>query len=214
MHPGASLIGKKKKRRRLRVEQDPSGQYRLSGRSPFVGVKGLTTRLIADYDAGHPASKFKAGDTVANRGLSRNHRVAWQRIRDKYVGEMVNNKVKRARMEARLKRLWTTDKGTHMATDPRYKEASGLVDQYYNTNSLSIAEIGRLARVMNSAGPNLRLADDALNTQIGPKFDPPRSPGGHYTVAAERQRAASPEYEPHWISPGVALSSDGQAIPH
>lgn len=213
MHGVPPAIVKPKKNRRLRVEQTAAGKWRLRGRSPFVGVKGLTKQLIGDYDAEHPATPFKPGDTVAGRGLSRNHRVAWQRIRDRYVTRMVNHKSKEKRMLARVDRLWTTNAGKLSAADPRYHEARGLVQHFYANGGMSAAKISRLARVMNSARPNLRLADDKLNTQIGPYFDPPPSPGGHYTAAAEMQRAASPEYEPRWLSPGVALSSDGQAIP-
>jgi hypothetical protein len=122
---------------------------------------------------------------------------------------MLNQEFGHKQMKRRLKRLWTSDADNRLAADdPGYQEARGLVKDFYKDGKLSHPKISRLARVMNSAPPNLRLAHAGRNMQIGPHFDPPTTPGGHYTRAAQAQALASPAYRPLRSPGGRAVTSD------
>jgi hypothetical protein len=151
------------------------GGWKLSGRPDFLSKSTLTRSLLERYNAEQTTksdkiaipAKGKKLPNLTTLGLARAHTTSWKDIRDEHVTNAVNAKPSDTKAataaKAAIDVLW---KG---ATDAKpYKQAKAIIDQHFGGQKpLTAPQIVRLAKLMNSAEPNLDLRDDTINSTVG-----------------------------------------------
>ena len=211
--PSAEQKKKARERRKFKVTAVKGGKWQLSGRPDFLSKSTLTRSLLERYNAEQSKADMIAipakGKKLPNLtllGLARAHTTSWKDIRDEHVTNAVNAKPSDAQAAAAaqtsLDVLWgTSAKATKSKS---YVQAKKIVDQHFaGKKALTAAQVGRLAKLMNSAEPNLDLRDDIINSTVGEALHL-NLPGGSATPKSrnavkkhyQEGRGSSPKWTP------------------
>lgn len=159
----------------LKVEVKPNGNggYQIKGRPRFQS--SVTKELVAKYNKKNPLNKLPAkGLNLTNEGLARCHKTSWKNIRGQ-VQDYLNKTTTKGELIKKTDILY----GGHAGTSTEWKQMNGLRNRLFeitkNKNS-TLKEIetavNQLCVALNSATPNLRLADAKTNSEIQEGFDP------------------------------------------
>jgi hypothetical protein len=129
-------------------------------------------------------------------GLARAHTTSWKDIRDDIITPAVNaprtdTTARRTALD-HIDTLWRQQSGHHnnigKEKDKQYLTAHRLLSRHFNPGggaALTGADIKKLAKAMNSARPNLRLAPSDINSSVGEGYHP-NVKGGSATPSSKQ----------------------------